>query len=1141
MQQLLNDGWSFCMMPLGSELDDLRGVHWTNVDLPHDWLISQSHLYQSSDGWYTRTLHIEDAADSYYVLRFEGVYMDATVLVNGQEAMSHAYGYTTFDCYMTPFLQEGENTIHVHVRYQAPNSRWYSGAGIFRDVTLHVLGNYHIAMDGLYVQATVNGDDAFVAIETELESFEAGSSLPKTLTHQLYSPQGACVAESTAEVCHASDQGEKWAGCVGVVLAAHQPELWSCEVPALYRLVTTFGDQTITTNVGFRTIEMTADRGFFLNGEHIKLKGVCLHHDLGALGAAYSSAAARRQLVAMQRMGANALRTAHNPPASDVMNLCDELGILVVDEIFDMWERPKTPYDYARFFGGCYKADVRSWVRRDRNHPCLIMWSIGNEILDTHIDARGLEVTKMLASEVSKHDPKGNAKTTIGSNFMPWQGAQNCAEEVAAAGYNYAEKYYDEHHAQHPNWIIYGSETASTLSSRGIYRFPIEASILSDSDLQCSALGNSTSSWGTKSLELCIVDDLNTPYSLGQFLWSGIDYIGEPTPYFTRNCYFGQADTACFEKDSYYLFQSLWTSSEQNPMVHIGVIWDFNAGQLIDVPVYSNASEVELLLNGQSIGRRKLDRHSVQNCDAKWKVPYQTGMLEARAYDEQGTLIAQDVQKSFGDAASIILTMEGEILYANGEDIAFVQITMADEDGHAVCNANNRVAVSVEGAGRLVGMDNGDSTDLEGYQVNSRRLFSGKLLAMVAANQQAGEIVVRVSSAGLLDAELRLHSSEATMRGGIACSRSIQHAPASAEIPIRKLDITILGSDHLNAENQRCEVVTEVMPDSAIYSDITWCMTNELGINTPCASIVQEDGRVFVQAAGDGMVYLRAMANNGYDHPRIISQKEITITGMGTPLLNPYELIWGGMYDLSEGDVGPGNEKGVATARDGWSMVGFQNVDFGDAGADEITLPIFALNDEIYPIQIFSGDPREDGSERIGIIHYQKPSIWNVYQEVVHRFDTPLYGVQTICFALEKKVHIKGFSFARRIKAYTALPATRCDSVYGDQFEKTEQGIESIGNNVSIVYENMNFDGEETAVLSICGKTSLTSQPITLRMLNHEGKEISQLVEFRPSGTASTQRFMVSVLHGQCSVSLVFLPGSQFDFFGLQFTRESSI
>jgi beta-galactosidase len=286
-----------------------------------------------------------------------------------------------------------------------------------------------------------------------------------------------------------------------LLLRVDKPLLWSCDRPYCYVLETTLGSQCIRQHVGFRTVELTTDKGLFLNGEHVKLHGVCLHHDLGALGAAFNEKAARRQLRIMQEMGVNALRTSHNPPAKKLMDLCDEMGILVLDEAFDMWERCKTTYDYGRFFAECWQEDVRSWVRRDRNHPSLLMWSIGNEISDVN-DPRGEEVTRMLCEAVRLHDPMKNGFTTFGSNYMPWAGAQKCAEWIDAVGYNYAEKYYDGHHAAHPGWVIYGSETSSLVFSRGIYHFPLHTPILSDEDLQCSSLGNSATSWGAKDLRI---------------------------------------------------------------------------------------------------------------------------------------------------------------------------------------------------------------------------------------------------------------------------------------------------------------------------------------------------------------------------------------------------------------------------------------------------------------------------------------------------------------------------------------------------------------------------------------------------------------------------------------------------------------
>lgn len=323
------------------------------------------------------------------------------------------------------------------------------------------------------------------------------------------------------------------------------------------------------------------------------------------------------------------------------MELADEMGLLIVSEAFDMWERSKTPYDYARFYLQWWKRDVASWVRRDRNRPSLLMWSIGNEIYDTHADSRGQELTRELQAEVLIHDPRRNAFVTIGSNYMPWENAQKCADIVKVAGYNYAEKYYEQHHREHPDWIIYGSETCSTVQSRGVYHFPLAQSVLADDDQQCSSLGNSSTSWGAKSTEVCITEDRDAAFSLGQFLWTGFDYIGEPTPYHTKNSYFGQLDTAGFPKDSYYIYQAEWTDYRTHPMVHIFPYWDFSQGQLIDVRVCSNAPRIELFMNEIPQGIVEIDHVHGHKLLGEWQLPYAEGVLRAVAYDEQGRLLPQ--------------------------------------------------------------------------------------------------------------------------------------------------------------------------------------------------------------------------------------------------------------------------------------------------------------------------------------------------------------------------------------------------------------------------------------------------------------------------------------------------------------------
>lgn len=1125
MERMLNDGWSFRKLPNGSTLEQAEAGVWTAIDLPHDYLIYNADaLYENADGWYRRALSVPpEWLQKSVILRFDGVYMDCDVLLNGTVVCTHHYGYTCFDVPLK-MLHAGENVLHVHIRHTSPNSRWYSGAGIYRDVTLYVLDRAHIVPDGTYVTTRKAADGSWrMTVETELDSAADGC----LITHRLLDGD-AVVSEAAATA------GQNRA-CAE--LTVQSPRLWSTEHPHCYVLESRCGEQLLRERVGFRSMTLTTDRGLLLNGEPVKLHGVCLHHDLGCLGSAFHAAAARRQLLAMKQMGVNSLRTSHNPPARQVMDLCDELGILVVDEAFDMWKRQKTPYDYARFFEQDAEADVAAWVRRDRNHPSLMMWSIGNEIFDTHVDASAVETTRMLCRYVRRHDPGENGFTTIGSNFMPWEGSQNCACHVQAAGYNYGEKLYAGHHAQHPEWVIYGSETASAVSSRGVYRFPMAAPILSDDDLQCSSLGNSTTSWGTKDMRRCLVEDLNTPYSLGQYLWTGIDYIGEPTPYHTRSSYFGMMDTCVFPKDFWYLCKSLWNPE---PMAHIGVHWDWNEGQTIDVGVMTNGASAELFLNGESLGVQQVSRTEWEKCRPTWQVPFAPGELRVKAYDASGKVVAEDVRRTPGDSRRIALRIENEQpLSADGQDIAFVVISMEDDGGHPVENACDRVHVSVTGAGRLLGLDNGDSTDRDGYRTTSRRLFSGRLLAMVGTTDKAGVIRIEVTSPGKAPAVLELQTVRAVMPEGRSCLQpQCRETPMPEEIPVRKLSLIPMGGKRLSPDHPSVSFRVVRSPMDAMPQDVRFRITNAKGIESPCASVTVNGDVVTVTALGDDTVYLRAMCNNGYEHPRIISQQDIVIDGMGQPNLDPYAFVTGGLFSLSYGDIANGNEQGVSFSRDGESMAGYTNVDFGPVGSDEITLPIFALDSNRYDVTLWDGDPRQ-GGEIIAVLPYQKPSQWNVYQPETYQLPRRLTGLHTLCFTMKQKIHLGGFSFTRQSRAWLSLSALDADAVYGDSFTRTEAGVMGIGNNVSLVYENMDFGDATQAMLTIDGCTPLTENPITIRFQNAAGDTLTTLAQFRGTERGG-QRFAMEVLPGVCAVTFVFLPGCQFDFFGFRFRQESA-
>lgn len=1125
MERLLNDGWEFVKLPPEGDVSATPEGEWRPVALPHDWLIGQvEDLYEDGDGWYRRALTVpEDFADHVWLLRFDGVYMDCDVLVNGRVLATHRYGYTAFDVDLTPALRVGDNALMVRVRHRAPNSRWYSGAGIFRDVTLSVLPKRHVAPDGLYVScAPAEGGAWRVTADVELEGPGAGGEVRLTLADA----DGHAVDSAVL-----IDSGD----ALTAGLTVSRPRLWGCADPYLYVLTCEFNGQRVERRVGLRRTAFDPDRGFMLNGESVKLHGVCLHHDLGALGAAFNAAAFRRQLRLMKRMGVNALRTSHNPPASRALDICDAEGVLVIDEAFDMWLIAKTPNDYARFFPECWEDDVRAWVRRDRSHACVILWSIGNEIPDVHVSPDAPAWTAKLMAAVERHDPRGNARVTQGSNYMPWAGAQKCADVLKIAGYNYAEKYYDAHHAAHPDWVIYGSETASVLSSRGVYHFPADVKILSEEDLQCSALMNSVTSWGAQDMRRCIVDDLNTPYTLGQFLWSGIDYIGEPTPYHTRSCYFGMADTAGFEKDGYYLVKSLWNPE---PTVHIGVIWDWNPGQLIDVPVYANGARCELFLNGRSLGVRELDGLDPEKCVALWpRVPFEAGTLEAVSCDAAGHVLARDARRTPGDSARLMLSADRATLAADGEDVAFVTVMALDAAGNPVDNAVDRVRVRVEGAARLLGLDNGDSTDPDGYRVACRRLFNGRLLALVGATDAAGEAVVRVQAEGLEGAELRLTCVPAEGRAG----RGFAPVPltdvtdAAGGIEVRRIELTAPEGAALTPDRPEAFFRARALPAGAQDRPIEYRIVNAQGIESPCAEAVPAPGGVRVKGRGDGAVCLRAVCKNGASHARVISQLELRLEGFGGASLDPYSFVSGGLYDLSEGDITPGNDKGIAFARDGWSMAGFSHVDFGPVGSDEIELPVFALDGDAYEIALYLGNPRE-GGRLLAKLPYQKQSIWNVYQTERWTLPERLTGVRTLCFAMDRKIHLKGFRFIRQSRAWLPQRAGDADAVYGDSFIRSGGAVKEIGNNVSLVFRGMDFGEGGPVRLTITGHTPLMSNPVQVRFEDGAGETTVAECPFAGGDAPGAQTFGLTAPKGLCDVTFVFLPGCRFDFEGFQFT-----
>jgi beta-galactosidase len=1139
-KQLFNDGWEFTKQADISELSELysREISWSQVDLPHDWLIYDTkNLYENGVGWYRKRFTISELEKKVITVCFEGVYMNSTVYVNNTYLGEWKYGYSSFEFEITPLLQLGDNEIVVRVIHEAPNSRWYSGAGIYRNVWLKTMNEAHLVTDGVYLATRKNAEDWELLLSTEgINQSKSTAELEAQVRHTIYDESGNIVAVAANPIllCNSIKVDKQ-----SITLA--DPNLWQLDRPYLYALKTELIIAGVTVDeelqrFGFRTIRIDPNKGFFLNDCHIKLHGACMHHDLGALGAAVNKAALKRQLMLLTEMGVNAIRTAHNMPAVELMELADEMGILIVSEAFDIWERSKTQYDYSRFFPEWHERDVASWIRRDRNHPSIIMWSIGNEIYDTHADERGFEVTKQLKALVQKHDPLGNGFITLGSNYMAWEGAQHCAQELSAVGYNYGEWLYEEHHQKYPNWVIYGSETASTLQSRGIYHFPLSKVVVTHEDEQCSSLDNCTTNWGAKNAQKNIIDDRDAKYCLGQFIWTGFDYIGEPTPYTTKNSYFGHIDTAGFPKDSFYLYQAEWTDYKKKPMVHLLPYWDFNEGQLIDIKIYSNAPKTELFFNDESMGVYRIDHLAGSKLSGEWRLPYRPGVLKAVAYDEEDHVIAVDVKSSFGDAAKLVLKPDKASLRADGLDLLFVEISAVDAKGIPVENANNRVEVAVSGAGRLVGLDNGDSTDYDQYKGSSRKLFSGKLLAIIAAKQEPGEVRIKVSSRSLPTEELVITAVPSEPISGISALLENEQSEPNDEIPIRKIALTVHGSNHLNKSNQSVMVTAKLYPENTTYQDIVWKVLTPGGIATNIAEVKAEGLQAMVTALGDGEFRLRCAANNGKRNYEIISEMEFTVTGMGTATINPYEFVYAGLCTDTNYELNGGLLNGVSTREFTETWIGFRGLDFGELGSDEITIPIYFLENGPLPIELWEGMPNEPNARRLLKANYQAECQYGHYIPKTFKLPRRLKGVTTLCIVLWRSLNLQGFVFTKLNKAYERLSAAENNNLYGDSFTLAEDSIEQIGNNVTIEFEDMDFAKEGFRKLIICGRSHIEKNTIHIRFQGEEG-QINQIAEFPYSQEYCEREFELTSVTGKQRVSFIFLPGSSFDFKWFQFVK----
>jgi beta-galactosidase len=792
-QRLLNfdDGWRFFKGEAqGAEQPNFDDRQWTALRLPHDWAIDgpfdpslnphTGALPIFGTGWYRKTFTLpENARGRQFEVQFDGAMSNATVWLNGRELGHRPYGYISFALDLTQYLNfgAGENVLAVRLTPEDRSSRWYPGAGIYRNVWLTVTGPVHVAHWGTYVTTPeITDEHATISVRTEVAN-QSGAEGRLTLRTSIVDAVGRTVARTGSDTVAPAHGSQTMVSSLRVP----RPQRWDIDRPYLYTVVSEVVDgggvvDRYTTPLGIRSVAFDPKKGFLLNGRHVKIQGVCDHSDLGALGAAVNRRATERQLEILRRAGVNAIRTSHNPPSPELLDLCDRMGFVVMDESFDMWRIPKVPNGYSKYFDEWSERDVRDFVRRDRNHPSVIMWSIGNEIPEQRRPEGG-EMAKRLTGLFHQEDP--TRPTTSAFNDPDTAVKNHLAENVDLFGMNYRPWQYGKAIEEHPGWVVYGSETSSCVSSRGVYHLPVQK-YEKDPSHELTSYDVIAPPWAyCPDVEFRYQDQF--PQVLGEFVWTGFDYIGEPTPYFSgrtagagpdwpaRSSYFGFIDLAGFPKDRFYLYQSQWTKT---PMVHVLPHWNWRGmeGQPIPVMAYSNAEEVELFLDGKSLGRKTRFAETWEmpvgknaSADGKfetkyrrvWEVPYQPGTLRAVAYNG-GKQAAVDEVRTAGEPARIRLLPDRAAIAADNDDLSFVTVRIEDKDGNLCPLAENLVTFDVTGAGKLEAVDNGDAATTDSFHADHRKAFSGLALAIIRAGGSPGKIQVKATSEGLATATVEL-------------------------------------------------------------------------------------------------------------------------------------------------------------------------------------------------------------------------------------------------------------------------------------------------------------------------------------------------------------------------------------------------
>jgi beta-galactosidase len=772
-----NSGWKFILGDqAGASAISFPDKAWRSLDLPHDWSIEGTFdknnpatagggALPGGIGWYRKQFTVPASSKGkYVVVDFDGVYKNSEVWINGHYLGKRPNGYISFRYALSPFLNYGgQNTIAVRVdNSRQPNSRWYSGSGIYRDVKLLTLNQTHVAQWGTYVTTPeVSASRATVKVQTELQS-PAGETVKGMLNIQILDADKRVVASSSQSL---SLNGK---AVVTKTIELQSPKLWSTTEPYLYTVRTQVlvNKQVVddyATPLGVRSFTFDANQGFVLNGKSMKIRGVCNHHDLGALGAAFNVRAAERQLEILKSMGCNAIRTSHNPPASALLDLCDRMGFIVMDEAFDMWVQKKSDFDYHLDWAKWHKQDLSDQIRRDRNHPSVFIWSVGNEIPEQGGkpgDTSGRVIARELAAIVRSLD--STRPITTANNNVETSNNLIKSNALDLIGFNYNHDKWKDFHKNFPGKKLIATETTSALQTRGSYDLAADSMRIwpiawdkplttGNEDLSCSAYDNCYTPWGS-SHEQTLKAFENDPVVSGMFVWTGFDYLGEPTPYVwpARSSYFGIMDIAGFPKDVYYMYKSVWTSE---PVLHVFPHWNWKVGQTVDVlAYYSQADEVELYLNGKSLGKRTKQG---QDLKVSWKVPYQPGELKAISRKDGKTVLEEEIHTA-GQPAKLILSADRSQVNADGKDLSFVTVKVVDKDGNLIPNAANLINFSLEGDGTITAVDNGSQVSHESFKANYRKAFNGLALAIIKAGKTSSTLRLHASSTGLQDANIEI-------------------------------------------------------------------------------------------------------------------------------------------------------------------------------------------------------------------------------------------------------------------------------------------------------------------------------------------------------------------------------------------------